>query len=454
MDLCPINLGRTSLKIAKTFTIANPRFLTQKRPWRLPAFWNRQFSASHLRSVAHEIDEPIEEELFPSHRLRCFRPTHPGEILNGKFKTISKLGFGGGSTVWLAENLKFIQKIIADAKRPHDGLDFIRTPIDEFHLEGPEGTHLCLVYVPMRETLFRLQKRFERERIAPPLFKFYTYCLLHALDYLHTECHLIHTDIKDENIMVTLENDTLLTEYVNYQTSVPQSRHIRSEDGRVTYLSQAEFGPLQGKRLLPELADFNLCFPGLDNGHGHLSSIQSHRFRAPEVLLGCPWSYSADIWNFGLLMWNLLESISLFGRPAGEDGEYDAHVHLAQMVSLLGDPPEEVIQRERISRTHHLERPVMNLRGKECKTMNEYWGGPFFDDDGQILRKDLLTERIKLADMVTEMAGDEKEMFLDFASCMLQWLPEKRKTAKELLEHPLLEELHKSHQEYSRSIES
>uniref|UniRef100_A0A8H7K547 Protein kinase domain-containing protein n=1 Tax=Bionectria ochroleuca TaxID=29856 RepID=A0A8H7K547_BIOOC len=71
---------------------------------------------------------------------------------------------------------------------------------------------------------------------------------------------------------------------------------------------------------------------------------------------------------------------------------------------------------------------------------------------GQILRKDLLTERMKLADMVTEMAGDEKEMFLDFASCMLQWLPEKRKTAKELLGHPLLEELHKSHQEYSRSI--
>jgi hypothetical protein len=102
--------------------------------------------------------------------------------------------------------------------------------------------------------------------------------------------------------MVTLENDTLLTEYVNYQTSVPQSRHIRSEDGRVTYLSQAEFGPLQGKRLLPELADFNLCFPGLDNGHGHLSPIQSHRFRAPEVLLGCPWSYSADIWNFGLVV--------------------------------------------------------------------------------------------------------------------------------------------------------
>lgn len=102
--------------------------------------------------------------------------------------------------------------------------------------------------------------------------------------------------------MMTLENDTLLADYVNYQMSVPQSRHIRSEDGRVTYLSQDEFGPLQGPQLFPELADFNLCIPGLDGGQGHLSPIQSHCFRAPEVLLGCPWSYSADIWNFGLLV--------------------------------------------------------------------------------------------------------------------------------------------------------
>jgi serine/threonine-protein kinase SRPK3 len=82
-------------------------------------------------------------------------------------------------------------------------------------------------------------------------------------------------------------------------------------------------------------------------------------------------------------MWNLLEDVTLFDRPAGEDGEYDAHVHLAQMVSLLGDPPEELIKRERIYREHQLRTPVMNPRSKECKTMNEFWGGPFFDDDSK-----------------------------------------------------------------------
>lgn len=56
--------------------------------------------------MAHIIDEPIEEELLPGNRLNCFHPTQPGELLDGRFKTIAKLGFGTSSTVWLAENLK------------------------------------------------------------------------------------------------------------------------------------------------------------------------------------------------------------------------------------------------------------------------------------------------------------------------------------------------------------
>jgi len=62
---------------------------------------------------------------------------------------------------------------------------------------------------------------------------------------------------------------------------------------------------------------------------------------------------------------------------------------------------------------------------------------------GQILRKDLVQPGKSLADTVTELEGNEKEVFLDFASCMLHWLPEKRKTAKELLKHPFLDSFYK-----------
>jgi len=59
------------------------------------------------------------------------------------------------------------------------------------------------------------------------------------------------------------------------------------------------------------------------------------------------------------------------------------------------------------------------------------------------LRPDLDTKERKVADSVTELNGEEKEAFLDFASGMLQWLPEKRKTAKELLQHPFFDSLNK-----------
>ncbi|KAI1149391.1 kinase domain protein [Nemania diffusa] len=427
-------------------------------------------------TVPMSIEEPIEEELLSGDRLQRFHPTQPSQLLDGRFETVVKLGFGTGSTVWLARNLQFEEgesslrryvavkigtldaetskereylKLIANAKPSHEGLSFIRTPIDDFSIEGPKGTHLCLVYQPMRETLFRLQQRCPEHRLPLPIFKLFTYYFLQALDYLHTECRLIHTDIKDNNIMVKIENDSVLSDFVSAQERSPHRRHINT-GGRITYVSQNDFGPLRGSLPMPELGDFNLAFPGPPEGIGHLSPIQSHRYRAPEVLLGIAWTSSADIWNLGLLLWNLLENVTLFDKPAGEDGGYDSHVHLAKMVSLLGRPPEALITRERLYRAHKLPKPIVNPRGKVCKNMNEFWGGPFFDDDNQIVRKDLVEEGKALADTVTQLAGDEKDLFLDFAGGMLQWMPEKRKTAKQLLAHPFLDSFYKDRARFMR----
>ena len=62
---------------------------------------------------------------------------------------------------------------------------------------------------------------------------------------------------------------------------------------------------------------------------------------------------------------------------------------------------------------------------------------------GQMIRKDLIQERRNLEATVTELSGEDKASFLDLASHMLQWLPEKRMTAKELLQHPFFESTRK-----------
>lgn len=59
-----------------------------------------------------------------------------------------------------------------------------------------------------------------------------------------------------------------------------------------------------------------------------------------------------------------------------------------------------------------------------------------------MIKADLLESGPELSDTVSVLEGEEKRVFLDFAGGMLEWLPEKRKTAKELLEHPFFESLY------------
>lgn len=55
---------------------------------------------------SHIIRVPIEEETLPGDRLASFHATKPDHILDGRFRTLAKLGYGTSSTVWLAKNLK------------------------------------------------------------------------------------------------------------------------------------------------------------------------------------------------------------------------------------------------------------------------------------------------------------------------------------------------------------
>lgn len=77
----------------------------------------------------------------------------------------------------------------------------------------------------------------------------------------------------------------------------------KQRDGYSIYQSHNQFEPLQPRLgpIVPVIADF---------GHAHwitdsepqINPIQPNNYRAPEVILGTGWSYSADIWNLGVLV--------------------------------------------------------------------------------------------------------------------------------------------------------
>ena len=73
------------------------------------------------------------------------------------------------------------------------------------------------------------------------------------------------------------------------------------KDGRLIYLSHNDFGPLKSNLMLPKVVDFGLAQLG-DQKEPLSHPIQPPLYHAPEVLLGTSWTYSADIWNLGVLV--------------------------------------------------------------------------------------------------------------------------------------------------------
>ena len=75
----------------------------------------------------------------------------------------------------------------------HPGRNYLRTALDTFTLQGPNGEHQCLVHEPVLENTQELLRRNPSHRFTEDLLRVLLRRLLSALDYLHTDAHLIHT---------------------------------------------------------------------------------------------------------------------------------------------------------------------------------------------------------------------------------------------------------------------
>ncbi|KAF4465040.1 kinase-like domain [Fusarium albosuccineum] len=446
------------------------------RPFASSILGGRKSSASRLSRVPETIplDVPVDEENSPGYQPEAFYPANPGDILNGRYELVAKLGWGTSSTVWLARDTSWkrwtksnkyvaikictrnisqkessyeldIAIHLSSVKSQHRGRDILGTAIESFGLDSPTGsTHLALVFEPMREPLWLFRRRImgqdKATRPMMPLVKGYLQILLEGLDFLHSEGHIIHTDLKLDNIMVTFEDQSVIDEFIQGQKQHPMAR--KQIDGRTIYRCHNNFGDIDGKEALkniyPKITDFGLA-QRVDKPGPHIHPIQPNDCHAPEVLLGTGWSYSADIWNFGIMVWDLLAGQGLFQQ--GDPRLYSPVAHLAEMIALLGPVPPTLIQREKDMRRWQWSPQIRNVRGALCSNAVEFYGGPFFTDEGQFVRNDMVPYTRSLQSEVPECIPEgEAERFLKFMSRMLCWLPEERATASELKNDPWFED--------------
>lgn len=279
-----------------------------------------------------------------------------------------------------------------------------------------------------------------------PIATAYIYFLLAGLDYLHSECQVVHSDLKLSNILISFENERILTNFIKQQQKMQYK--IDGKGGRIIYRCHNDFGALDGrdiKNLIPKIADFGLAtrLDKLDSQDGVVGKqlgiypIQPDFYRAPEVILGCGWDFKADIWNLGVLLWNILGSQELFKQVYDADGQYEARSHLAEMIALLGPPPKELLARSKTMSDQNWPQPVLNDSGKLCNNAQEFFGGPFFDAEGEFRHNELIPSR-SLENTTPLLEQEEQEAFLSFVRQMLTWLPEERKTARELMDHQFL----------------
>ncbi|KAJ3534121.1 hypothetical protein NM208_g7674 [Fusarium decemcellulare] len=185
--------------------------------------------------------------------------------------------------------------------------------------------------------------------------------------------------------------------------------------GCTIYLSRNNYGPLSVPTGIIQVVDFDLSVRA-EPGQIHTGAIQGKIYRAPEVILNAGYTYSADIWSLGVMLWDLLEGKALFNPTAPrKPDEYDDQSHLGQIMALIGPPPQSI------------------LSGGQRTSM-------FYQSNGDLKNPGRIPADFSFEKTISCMRGEEKTRFVQFIKRILKWSPEERSTAKELLDDPWLYE--------------
>ena len=75
----------------------------------------------------------------------------------------------------------------------HPGRSHVIGFLDHFRHEGPNGTHVCMVFEVLGENLLGLIRRYENKGVPMHLVKQIAKQVLLGLDYMHKYCGVIHT---------------------------------------------------------------------------------------------------------------------------------------------------------------------------------------------------------------------------------------------------------------------
>lgn len=241
-------------------------------------------SRNSITSNVSDYEDSSSNEEMEDYKMDGYHPVVLGEYYNtGKYQILQKLGWGHFSTVWLAIDKKvhgyFALKILKSKKSyteaAQDELEILKKLkekddgskptnvveyIDSFYHYGLHGKHQCIVFEIMGPNLLDLIQHYEdRDEIMPIwLVKLITKQLLVGLDYTHSAAGVIHTDIKPENIMIELEEESrekfvnFITEFKKKPTSM---KFLKKSQASNSAKNKAKYAKKKAKKAQARLSN-------------------------------------------------------------------------------------------------------------------------------------------------------------------------------------------------------
>jgi serine/threonine-protein kinase PRP4 len=290
--------------------------------------------------------------------------------------------------------LKEVEYLNILSKRdPNNRQHVIRMLSHFFH-----GEHLCLVFEPMNRNLREVLKKFGSVGLNLEAVRSFARQLFVALRHLQ-QCNILHGDIKPDNILV---DDSMQVIKV-------------CDFGTAGFIDECEITPL----------------------------LVSRFYRAPEIMLGCPYDEMVDMWSVGCVLFELYTAQVLF--PGADNNDM-----LRRIQQAKGGISHKMVRKGQFSSEHFdLE------SGEFLSSRTDTHSGLMLVDKIRFTKP---THSIRNMCMAHASDSDHKEAVLlaDLLDKIFMINPRARITVDQALLHPFIRgyknDKEKSKQKQSQSI--